>query len=78
MFGLTEKQTRILSFIGTFSKAQGFPPTIREIGLHFEISAPSVLDHLRALEKKGFIRRVPLKPRCLEIVKDAKRKAHSA
>ncbi len=75
MVGLTEKQVLILDFVARFSKEQGYPPTIREIGAFFQIAAPSVLEHLRALEKKGFIRRVPFKPRCLEILKTGEDKA---
>ncbi len=69
MVGLTDKQVQILKFIEQFAREQGFAPSIREIGAFFKIAAPSVLDHLRALERKGFIRRVPLRPRCLEILK---------
>lgn len=69
MHGLTEKQIQILQFIQTFSKEHSFAPSMREIGAHFKIAAPSVLEHLRAIERKGFIRRVPLRPRCLEILK---------
>ncbi len=66
---LTEKQQNILSFIKAFAALHGFPPSIREIGEEFGIAPPSVLSHLKAIERKGFIRREPLKPRCLEIIK---------
>ena len=66
---LTSKQLEILNFVSSYKSEKGFPPSIREIGTFFKIAPPSVLDHLRALEKKGFIRRVPFKPRCLEILK---------
>lgn len=72
---LTERQLRILIFIQKYSLAHGFPPSIREIGEDFCIAPPSVLSHLKAIEKKGFIRRVPLKPRCLEILKPFQEKA---
>ncbi len=68
---LTIKQNQILAFIGRFFKQHGFPPSIREIGANFKIAASSTLDHLKALEKKGFIKRLPSKPRCLEILKKA-------
>lgn len=67
--GLTSKQLAILKFISVFSGKNGFPPSIREIGTGFKIAPSSALDHLKALEKKGFIKRLPLKPRCLEILK---------
>lgn len=72
---LTEKQSAIFVFIQTFTQLHGFPPSIREIGEHFHIAPPSVLSHLKAIERKGFIRRFPHKPRCLEILKPEKGKA---
>lgn len=72
---LTDRQLRILRFIQKYSLDHGFPPSIREIGEHFQIAPPSVLSHLKAIEKKGFIRRVPLKPRCLEVLKPFQEKA---
>ena len=75
MSALTQKQLDVLEFIAWFTKEKGYPPSIREIGTHFQIAPPSVLDHLRALEKKGFIRRLPFKPRCLEVLKDSQGEA---
>lgn len=66
---LTPRQKEILNFLYAFSSSNGFPPTIREIGQKFSIAPPSVLDHLKALERKDFIRRRPFKPRCLELLK---------
>lgn len=67
--GLTSRQQEVMNFIHLFATENGFPPSIREIGSQFKIAASSALDHLRALERKGFIRRLPLKPRCLEVLK---------
>ena len=67
--GLTSRQQSVLKFIASFSRENGFPPSIREIGISFKIAPSSALDHLKALERKGFIKRHPLKPRCLEILK---------
>jgi repressor LexA len=69
---LTQKQLDVFLFIQHFTQQHGFPPSIREIGNHFQIAPPSVLAHLKALEKKGFIRRFPFKPRCLEILKPSR------
>ena len=66
---LTLRQQEILSFIGLFSSTNGFPPSLREIGGNFKIAPSSVFDHLRALEKKGFIKRISNKSRCVEILK---------
>lgn len=69
MSGLTDRQKEVLSYIGSYAGSHGFPPTLREIALHFSIAPTSVLGHLHALESKGFIRRQPAKSRCLEIVR---------
>lgn len=66
---LTFRQQEILSFVELFFHSNGFPPSLREIGKNFRIAPSSVLDHLRALEKKGFIKRLSNKSRCLEILK---------
>jgi len=56
--GLTEKQERILSFIVDYVNDKGYPPSIREIGNHFDISSlRGVTVHLDALERKGYIKR---------------------
>lgn len=65
---LTTRQDQIFNFIRDFFREHGFPPSIREIGSGFKIAPSSVLDHLKALEKKGFIRRLPFKGRCIEIL----------
>ncbi len=57
---LTQKQQAILDFIRAERARRGFPPTLREIGEHFGLrSTGSVRDHLRALERKGYIVRRP-------------------
>jgi repressor LexA len=53
---LTDRQEDILTFIKQFTLESGFPPTLREIGKHFQISSTfGVKRHLEALVKKGFI-----------------------
>ena len=55
---LTLKQRAVLDFIRAENARRGFPPTIREIGERFGLrSTGSVRDHLRALERKGYIER---------------------
>ncbi|HEX7507715.1 MAG TPA: transcriptional repressor LexA [Polyangia bacterium] len=64
--GLTDRQRQVLDFISDSIRKRGFPPTLREIGSHFGIrSTNGVNDHLRALEKKGFLHREDLKSRAL-------------
>jgi repressor LexA len=63
---LTDRQREILDFITQSIRERGYPPTLREIGIHFGIkSTNGVNDHLRALEKKGYLQREDLKSRAL-------------
>jgi len=58
--GLTERQNEILQHIIACIREHGLPPTISEIGTHFQITSTNgVNDHLLALERKGYIRRSP-------------------
>jgi repressor LexA len=66
---LTQRQREILDFISSSIVERGYPPTLREIGLHFNIrSTNGVNDHLKALEKKGHLRREDLKSRAMRPV----------
>ncbi len=63
---LTQRQREILDFISASIVERGFPPTLREIGEQFAIkSTNGVNDHLKALEKKGHLRREDLKSRAM-------------
>lgn len=69
MQGLTDRQRQILDFISERIEEQGYPPTIREIGEHMGIrSTNGVNDHLKALERKGYLKREGLKSRALRPV----------
>jgi repressor LexA len=64
---LTSRQRAIYEFILTTIREKGFAPSIQEIGRQFKIASTNgVSDHLKALEKKGYIRRVG--KRALEVV----------
>ena len=65
---LTKKQDKIFEFVRKHVQDIGYPPTVREIGTNFRISEKGAHDHLNAIEKKGYIRRVPKKPRAIEIL----------
>ena len=65
---LTKKQDRIFEFVRKHVQDTGYPPTVREIGTNFRISEKGAHDHLNAIEKKGYIRRIPKKPRAIEIL----------
>jgi repressor LexA len=63
---LTDRQKAVLDFISRSIERRGYPPTLREIGEQFGIrSTNGVNDHLKALEKKGYLEREELKSRAL-------------
>jgi repressor LexA len=63
---LTDRQKAVLDYIGRSIEKRGYPPTLREIGEHMGIrSTNGVNDHLKALEKKGYLEREDLKSRAL-------------
>ncbi|MGA4668269.1 transcriptional repressor LexA [Propionibacteriaceae bacterium Y1923] len=66
--GLTARQRVILEVIRDAVAAQGYPPSIREMGEAVGLASPSSVSHqLKALEAKGFLRRDPHRPRALEV-----------
>lgn len=66
MQGLTERQQQVLKYIRDSITERGYPPTLREIGAHMGIrSTNGVNDHLRALERKGYLTREDMKSRAL-------------
>lgn len=65
---LTGRQKKVLDFIINYVRDTGYPPTVREIGKTFGISSKGAYDHLKAIEKKGYIRRDPAKPRAIELM----------
>lgn len=65
---ITPKQQEILNFMKSRILAKGYPPSVREICEAVKLkSTSSVHAHLETLEKNGFIRRDPAKPRAIEI-----------
>ena len=68
---ITAKQTEILEYIKQEILNKGYPPAVREIceAVHLK-STSSVHSHLETLEKNGYIRRDPTKPRAIEIIDD--------
>src|SRR5215467_10059099 len=66
MQGLTHRQQMVLDFIRESIADRGYPPTLREIGARMNIrSTNGVNDHLRALERKGYLKREDMKSRAL-------------
>jgi repressor LexA len=69
--GLTRRQKEILTFVQRHSEAHGYPPSVREIGQALGLTSSSTVhSHLAALERKGYLRRDPSKPRALEVLRD--------
>lgn len=68
---ITDKQREILEFLKNEILNKGYPPSVREIceAVHLK-STSSVFSHLEKLEKNGYIRRDPTKPRAIEIIDD--------
>ncbi|MGQ0507789.1 MAG: transcriptional repressor LexA [Myxococcaceae bacterium] len=70
---LTDRQREILNFIVKETENRGFPPTIREIGEEMNISSTNgVNDHLKALERKGYLNRGEQQSRSLVPTKRAR------
>lgn len=71
---LTERQQAVYELIRELIVGRGYGPTVREIGEHFGIRSPNgVMCHLKALERKGLIRRSPNKSRAIELTHAADR-----
>ncbi len=68
---ITEKQKEILQYIKDTILGKGYPPSVREICEAVKLkSTSSVHSHLETLERNGYIRRDPTKPRTIEIIDD--------
>jgi repressor LexA len=65
---LTNRQQAILDYIKIYIRTTGYPPTVRDIGRAFKISEKGAYDHLRAIERKGYIRRASRKNRAIEVL----------
>ena len=68
---LTQRQQDVYELIRDKIINRGYGPTVREIGEHFGINSPNgVMCHLKAIEKKGLIRRSPNKSRAIELTQN--------
>lgn len=66
---LTKKQTQVFDFLRDFKNQKGIAPTYREISTYFDFkSTKAAVDHVRALEKKGYVRLHGNKSRSIEII----------
>ena len=65
---LTDRQREILDFIVNQQQTRGFPPSVREIGEAVGLTSPSTVHtHLQTLQRRGYLRRDPTKPRAIEV-----------
>ena len=68
---LTGRQQEIWQFLTEYVGSHGYPPTVREIGEQVGLASPSTVHaHLANLERAGYLRRDPTKPRALELLRD--------
>ncbi|MFW5718329.1 MAG: transcriptional repressor LexA [Spirochaetota bacterium] len=65
---ITRRQSEVLDYIKSFIDNHHFPPTIREISEHFSISVKAAYDHVKALEKKGFLKIDNNRSRTIEVL----------
>ncbi len=65
---LTGKRREILEFIACQIQQRGYPPTVREIGEAVSLTSSSTVHtHLTTLQRQGYLRRDPTKPRAIEV-----------
>src|SRR4051812_30821736 len=68
---MTKRQRMVYEFIRDKIRNRGYGPTVREIGLEFDIKSPNgVMCHLKALQKKGLIHREPNMSRAIQLLED--------
>ena len=66
--GLTPRQREVLEIIEQHMREHGYPPSVREIGEAVGLTSPSTVHaHLGALQRRGYLRRDPTKPRAIEV-----------
>jgi repressor LexA len=65
---ITNRQRQVLDFIEQQMRERGYPPSVREIGEAIGLTSPSTVhSHLNTLQRLGFLRRDPTKPRAIEV-----------
>jgi repressor LexA len=70
--GLTERQRETLQFVAEMVAERGYPPSVREIGEALGLASSSTVhSHLQALQRKGYLKIDPTKPRAIEVLFDA-------
>ncbi len=70
MKGITNRQKEVLDYIRSYIRIHKYPPTIREIAEHLKVSVKGGYDHIKALEKKKYIKCDLNRSRAIEVIKD--------
>jgi len=65
---MTDRQRQVLTYIDAIIRERGYPPSVREIGKAVGLTSPSTVhSHLNSLQKMGYLKRDPTKPRAIEV-----------
>jgi repressor LexA len=73
---VTRRQKELLDYLRSFIGRRGYAPTLEEIGRHFALTSPATVHkHLRNLERKGLVRRLPHQSRALELIDRSRARA---
>jgi repressor LexA len=68
---LTTRQNEILVLIRDYQNKHGYPPSLRELASHFKVYPNTIQDHLKALARKGYVRRDPNRSRGVSLVQSS-------
>lgn len=71
MKGLTKRQKEVLDFIKSYIHSNRYPPSIRDIGGHMRISVKGAYDHIKALEKKNYIKCSLNRSRAIRVLEES-------
>ena len=67
---ITERQKEVLKYISDYAEENSFPPTVREISDHFNISLRAIQDHISALQRKGYITQGQNRSRSIRVLSE--------
>jgi len=67
---ITDVDNQTLTFIKSFSEKHGYPPTMKDMSYHFDITVGAVVDRLKRLEDQGKIKRARYLSRGITIMED--------
>jgi repressor LexA len=73
MNSLTARQNEILTLIRDYQNQHGYPPSLRELAGHFKVYPNTIQDHLKALIRKGYLKREPNRSRGVSLTRSSGR-----